>query len=260
MKPAIRHSREILKRHFTIRWLSRLWILAFMAVLSLVMAVLGAPVAAADGTSLQLTASTSTSVGYQTFANVSLAGVTDPTGIVTFRMFSINDPNCASPAVFTSQVQATGTSVTSDRFTTINAGTNHWEASYSGDPNNSAASLTSCSDTGASVDVARFYTNLAVSAGAPSDGTIQVSAAVYGYKPRGTVTFYLTPPGDSFCSGPPVFTSTVKVNGIATYTSAPYEYPIGGQYKWRATYSGDHNNLAFPITGCLDGNASVTVP
>jgi hypothetical protein len=191
---------------------------------------------------------------------VNLGGATNPTGIVTFRLFGVNNPDCSASAVFTSNVRATGTSVNSASFFPRHAGTFHWEVSYAGDATNGAAGPTSCSDPAAAVVVTRFYTNLAVSAGKPSGPTISASAALFGYNPKGTVTFLLTPPGDAFCSGTPVFTSTIAVNGNASYSSAPYTYPVGGDYKWRAVYSGDPNNSPAGVTSCLDANASVTVP
>ncbi|MDQ1417525.1 MAG: hypothetical protein QOF81_3138 [Acidimicrobiaceae bacterium] len=222
------------------------------------------PVSADGGSSataaqLTVTASGATSVGLQVFANVNFSGATNPTGSLTFRLFGPSDPSCVSAPVFTSTVAVAGTSVNSDRYSTTIAGTYRWEATYSGDAGNGAAGPTPCATSTAAVIVGKAMTNVAVTAAAPSAGTIRASAAVTGYSPTGTTTFYLTPPGDTFCSGTPVFTSTISVNGTGSYWSAPYTPTVGGQYKWRATYTGDFNNQLSPMSACLDSNAAVTV-
>jgi hypothetical protein len=139
------------------------------------------------------------------------------------------------------------------------AGTYRWQASYSGDANNAASGPTPCANPSAAVTVGKAYANVAVAAQAPVAGTIAASATVMGFGPTGTLTFYLSSPGDTFCNTT-TFTSTVAVNGVGTYSSAPYTFPVGGQYKWRAQYSGDTNNQFVPVSACLDPNAAVTVP
>lgn len=215
--------------------------------------------ASASAPQVTVTASGATSVGLQVFANVNFSGATNPTGTLTFRLFGPSDPSCVSSPVFTSTVPVAGTSVNSDHYSTTIAGTYRWEASYSGDAGNGPAGPTACASSTAAVIVGKAMTNIAVTAAAPSAGTIRASAAVTGYSPTGTTTFYLTPPGDTFCSGTPVFTSTISVNGTGSYWSAPYTPPVGGQYKWRATYSGDFNNQFSPMSACLDSNAAVSV-
>ena len=56
-----------------------------------------------------------------------------------------------------------------------------------------------------------------------------------------------------------MITSTVPVNGNGNYDSAAFTPRVSGTYKWRASYSGDANNLALGPTSCLDPNESVTV-
>ena len=223
---------------------------------------LGATPAAAANLSLaipqvMITASTSTLVGLQVFANVNLSGGANPTGTVTFRLFGPSDPNCTS-AIFASTVAA-GTSVNSDRFTTSQAGTYRWEASYSGDANNNPTPPTACTNPSAAVVVSPQNVGLSVTAQPPSGGTIRASASIGGFDPTGTITFYLAGPTDTFCSAASVFTTSVSVNGASTYTSSPFTPTASGIYKWRAVYSGDQNNMGGAITACLDPNAAVTV-
>jgi hypothetical protein len=209
---------------------------------------------------VEVTASGATIVGLQVFANVNLAGGSNPTGTLTFWLFGVNDAQCAQGPIFTSTVAVAGTSMNSDRFTTSAAGTYRWQVSYSGDANNAPVPPSACAAPGSAVVVQQAQTALGVYAAAPLGGSLWATGHIGGLNPTGTITFYLTPPGDMFCSTPPVFTSTVAVNGIGNYVSGRYQYPVGGQYKWRATYSGDANNMGGTITSCLDANAAVIVP
>ncbi len=236
--------------------------LALAASAALTASVIAAPAAGASPSAppqLSITASTATTVGFEIFANVHLNGASNPTGTMTFRLFGSNDTNCLSP-IFTSTVAVGGTSINSDHFSTTLADTYQWEVSYSGDANNSPSGPTACSDPRGTVSVSRYSSSLGVTATGASMGTIRAVAGLGGFNPTGTVTFLLTPPGDTFCSGTPVFTSTMAVNGNGAYTSAPYTPSASGSYKWRATYSGDLNNTPGQVTSCLDPSAAVTVP
>ncbi len=230
------------------------------ALLACSLGTMLAPAAGATGSGgaqLSVTASGATTVGLTVFANVNISG-TSPTGTIEFRLFGPRDPACSAP-IFTSNVPVDGTSINSARWTTNQAGTYRWTASYSGDGANAAAGPTSCSQASAAVMVQPANTFVGVTAAAPSAAMIHASATIGGYGPTGSVTFFLTPPGDTFCSGTPVFSSTVAVNGNASYASANFSPTATGTYKWRASYSGDANNFAASPTGCLDQNAAVTV-
>jgi hypothetical protein len=214
--------------------------------------------AAAASPQLSVTASTSTIVGLQVFANVNLSGGSHPSGNLTFRLFGPNDPSCVS-ALFTSTVPVSGPSINSARYTATAAGTYRWEASYSGDGSNSPSGPTACAQPSAAVVVSRAVTSLAVTAAAPAGPTVHATAALGGgYHPTGTVTFVLSPPGDTFCSKT-VFSSTVAVNGDGSYSSPTYRPAATGTYKWRASYSGDANSAGGTITACLTPGAAVTV-
>jgi hypothetical protein len=161
-------------------------------------------------------------------------------------------------AIFTSTVPA-GPSVNSNRYTTSTAGTYRWQATYNGDANNAVVGPTLCSDPSGAVVVSKSSPSLSVTAPAAAAGMIHASVNLYGYGPTGSLAVFLTPPNDTFCSGPPVFTATVPVNGSGTYSSASYTPTVSGTYKWRASYSGDANNHIVGVSGCLDSNAAVTV-
>ena len=102
------------------------------------------------------------------------------------------------------------------------------------------------------------------SAGVVLGGQLSDQATVSGlFNPvaGATVTFRLYPPGDTDCTGNPVFTDTqaVTLNGtVATAQSAAYTPTAAGVYHWIATYNGDANNL--PIAGlCNEASETRTV-
>ncbi|MEV6204334.1 hypothetical protein AB0M64_30815 [Streptomyces sp. NPDC051771] len=77
-----------------------------------------------------------------------------------------------------------------------------------------------------------------------------------GVSPTGTIAFRLY--DNDQCSGTPVFTSTVNVNGNGNYNSAQYFPTAVGTYYWIAQYSGDANNSG-STTACGDPNESSVV-
>jgi hypothetical protein len=81
--------------------------------------------------------------------------------------------------------------------------------------------------------------------------------------PTGTITFNLYGPsaeGPPACTGAPVATRTVPVNGFTTYTTpTPAPVPGPGTYTWVATYSGDANYTPVGPVGCGDPAETVTL-
>ena len=70
-----------------------------------------------------------------------LTGGSNPSGTITFRLFGVNDQTCSAAAIFTNTVpvnSGAGTYCTSAGYTTVEAGTYHWQTTYSGDANNSS--------------------------------------------------------------------------------------------------------------------------
>lgn len=220
------------------------------------------PGLAVNNPTLLITASGSTEVGLQIFANANLNGGANPGGTITFDLFAPADTACATP-IFSSSVPVNGNgSYNSASFTTAQAGTYRWQARYSGDANNSPVGPTACTDPGGAVVVTKANTVLTNTASGPVSvgGQIHDTATLSGgFSPTGTISFSLYGPADQFCSGTPLATSTATVNGNGPYQSAPFTATTPGVYKWRSSYSGDANNLAVTVTGCLDPNAASTV-
>jgi hypothetical protein len=205
------------------------------------------------------TASPSVPVGAQIFGNANLLATSNPSGTIVFRLYEPGDTTCATE-IFSSVVAVTGTSVNSARYTTTQAGTYRWTSTYSGDATYNAAGPTPCSGGSESVVVDKARTVLTTQADPPSGGTLRDTVTLGGgYNPTGTITFALSPPSDTFCAGPPVFTSVVGVNGNGTYHSETFRPTVSGTYRWRVTYNGDANNRGVSWTGCFDPTQAVTI-
>jgi hypothetical protein len=91
-------------------------------------------------------------------------------------------------------------------------------------------------------------------------GTVSATATLAGgTAPTGSITFDLFPPSDTNCTGTPVFTSTVPVNGNGTYQSGTFQPTQPGTYRWTSRYSGDANNDPAGRTPCANQAGHVFV-
>ena len=194
-------------------------------------------------------------VGSPISDTATLSGGFNPTGTITFHLFS--DAAC-STEVFTSTVSVNGNgNYNSGNFTPTTAGTYLWTASYSGDTNNKPVS-TSCGDANESSVVNPAQPGLTTNATTPVTVNSPISDTATlsgGFNPTGTITFHLF--SDAACSTE-VFTSTVTVNGNGNYNSGNFTPTTAGTYLWTASYSGDTNNK--PVsTSCGDANESSVV-
>src|SRR5262249_38138242 len=125
--------------------------------------------------------------------------------------------------------------------------TYQWDATYSGDANNTAVSDTNDPAEQVTVSAATPTLTTPQSAAAGTLGATQVTLTdsttlASGFNPTGTTTFTLLFNGGAT----PVDTETVAVNGNGTSTT-PSGFtlpsgPVTGTYQWDATYSGDGNN------------------
>ncbi|MDQ6776883.1 MAG: hypothetical protein M3071_11870 [Actinomycetota bacterium] len=193
-----------------------------------------------------------------------LSGGAAPTGTITFNLYGPSDATCSSTPVSTSTASVSGNgSYSSSQFTPTAAGTYRFVASYNGDANN-ATIATACADTGESVgfsQAAKATPAIATKATASVlvGETISDSAALSGgSSPTGTVTFTLFGPGNTTCTGTPIFTSTASVNGNGIYSSQAFATTAAGTYELVAVYGGDANNAAV-ASACGDANESVVV-
>ncbi len=187
-------------------------------------------------------------------------GFGTPGGTISFTLYS--DATCSSTAVvFTDSKPVSGNGDYTSASFTVNAGTYHWVASYSGDANNAAAGPTACSDAAEAVTIRQAQALLGT-VPTPTSGTVGVTlndgATLSGASPTGSIVFQLFDPDQSSCTGTPRFTQTVSVSGNATYnTTGGFVTDKAGTWRWTANYSGDVNNSA-AIGGCNDEPVTIT--
>ncbi len=176
-----------------------------------------------------------------------LEGGLDPTGTIAFTLVA---PGGGTVNTETVTVNGDGIYSTPTGFTPSGpngAGTYQWNATYSGDSNNS-----SVSDVNNPTERVTVSSAIPTLATIPNPDTVELGATpvtlndaaqlIYGYNPTGTITFTLVAPG-----GGTVDTETVTVNGNGIYTTPtgftlPTTGTATGTYQWTATYSGDSNN------------------
>ena len=191
-----------------------------------------------------------------------LSGGYYETGTLTFTLYlggtllnteteSVNgNGSYATPAGYT--LPTTGT-VT---------GTYQWDASFTGDTNNNAASETNASAEQVTVSPASPTITTTPSATAVTLGTSLVTlndTAVLsgGYYETGTITFTL------YLGSTLLNTETESVNGNGSYTTPTgYTLPttgtVTGTYQWDASFTGDTNNNAASETGASAEQVTVS--
>ena len=196
-----------------------------------------------------------------------LAGGANPTGTITFTLFHNGGTTPVDTETVT--VNGNGTYTTPTGFTLPTTGpvtgTYQWDASYSGDANNTPAS-----DTGSVAEQVTVHAASPTLGTIPNPTTVTLGATPVtltdtatlegGFNPTGTITFTLFHNG-----GPtPVDTETVTVTGNGTYTTPtgftlPTTGTATGTYQWDATYSSDANNNTASDTGSVAEQVTVNI-
>jgi hypothetical protein len=95
--------------------------------------------------------------------------------------------------------------------------------------------------------------------GAPGTALSDTATVSGGHDPTGTVTFQLFAPGDTSCTGTPVFVDTPEplTGGIAK--SVTFTATASGTYQWVAVYSGDGGNT-IAVSGCGSEPVTISAP
>ncbi len=186
-----------------------------------------------------------------------LEGGFNPTGTITFTLFHNGGTTPVDTETVTVNGNGTYTTPTGFALPTSGTvtGTYQWDATYSGDANNNAAS-----DTGSAAEQVTVNTASPTLGTIPDPTTVTLGANAVtltdtatlegGFNPTGTITFTLFHNGGTT----PVDTETVTVSGNGTYTT-PTGFPlpssgtVTGTYQWDASYSGDGNNNAASDNG-----------
>jgi hypothetical protein len=198
--------------------------------------------------------------------SATLGGGFNPTGTLTFTLFYNGGTTPVDTETVT--VNGNGTYTTPTGFTlpgtgTI-TGTYQWDASYSGDNNNIAASDNNAANEQVTVNPANtgLITTpnpITVTLGTTTPPVLKdVALVLAGFNPTGTLTFTLFFNGGTT----PLDTETVTINGNGTYTTPtgfalPGSGAVAGTYQWDTSYTGDGNNR--PVTDNNSSNEQVTV-
>ncbi len=194
-----------------------------------------------------------------------LAGGANPTGTITFKLFSDSSGNCGTQVGSSGTTSVSGNGVyTSPSVHISTVGIYHWVASYSGDGTNNAVSG-ACGDSNENLTAHQAGPAISTNA-APLSLPLQAggigltdTATLSGAaNPTGTITFKLFADASGACGTQIGSAVTAAVNGNGNYTSPSINVGSAGLYHWVASYSGDTNNST--ISGaCSDANENVTV-
>lgn len=181
----------------------------------------------------------SVSIGTAVHDSATLSGASATAGgTVTYTVYSDNTCTTSFAAAGTKTVTNGGVP-DSDPVTFTNAGTYYWQAAYSGDGNDNAATSACTSET---LVVQPNTTSTTTAQNLLPNDTATLSGATAGA--GGSITFNLYSPSDATCANTPAYSQTVTVSGNGSYatTNTSYLVTTEGTWRWQVSYSGDANN------------------
>ena len=207
----------------------------------------------------------SATVGSSIADKATVSGGYNPTGTVTFNLYS--NSSGTGTVLFTDTATLSGGTATSKDYIAAATGTDYWVATYNGDSNNNVVSSGTASEP---VTITANLVSPTIVTTASPNGTIYVgttaptlkdSATVTGgNNPTGTVTFYLFAPGvipaGNFSNA--LYHETDPLNLVSgqyvASTATGYNKETAtGTYQWEATSSGDVNNKPASDTSLAPG-------
>ena len=208
---------------------------------------------------LAATATSTVIVGNTITDQATVSGGFSPDGNLVFRAYGPNDETCAGAPAHQETVPVNGNGLyAADGFAPTGPGVYQWTVEYSGDGDNSTASL-GCNASNQASAVGTVTVGLTGSAGGGTVGTpvTAIATIVGGAAPGGQLVFKAFPPGDTGCSGSAAFTSSVNVKGNGSYRSAEFTPARVGNFRWTVAYSGDANHQPASLS-CGKASSGVT--
>ena len=188
------------------------------------------------------------STAHDTATVTGIGGIT-PTGTLTYSFFE--NGLCTAPATSTDLVTLSGGLVPDSSTTAaLNAGSYSYEASYSGDPNYSGPTASSCETFTVGPATPTVLTSV-VQSGSETGGTAHDTATVTGIggiTPTGTLTYSFFENG--LCTAPATSTDLVTLSGGLVPDSSTTAALNAGSYSYEASYSGDPNYSGPTASSC----------
>ncbi len=190
--------------------------------------------------------------------SATLSGAYAATGTITFTLHD----SATVVDTETATVSGAGSYTTPTGFSATAAGTYQWDASYTGDPDNNAA--TDNNAPGEQVTLNAADTSLStrpnpttVTLGATPKTLSDTAVLSGGASPTGTITFTL------HYGAAVLDTESVGVTGNGSY-STPTGYTLPptaiGTFGWDSSYTGDANNSAATDNGAPGEQVVVSTP
>jgi hypothetical protein len=179
-------------------------------------------------------------VGGTVHDSATLTGATaNAGGTVTYKVYTNATCDSSDPIDAGAKTVTNGVVPDSDPVTFNTAGDYYWQAVYSGDANNTAATSL-CTSEHLVVSKQNTAMTTAQNLIPNDDANLSGATSTAG----GTITFELFTPNAATCSGTPAYTQTVNVSGPGTYstTNTTFIASTEGTWRWKVSYSGDANN------------------
>ena len=193
-------------------------------------------------------------IGAAVHDTATLSGVTATAGgTVTYQFFTGSSCSGTGTTVGTPVTVTNGIVPGSAPQIFNNAGSFSWNAVYSGDSNNSAAT-SACEPLAVTKAGPTITTNLSASVITIGGSATDSATLTHSFQAGGTVAYNLF--NSATCTGTPTLVSTVTVTGGAVPTSGSQTFPIAGTFGWNAVYSGDANNS--PATSACEPFTVIT--
>ncbi|HUQ77911.1 MAG TPA: hypothetical protein VM427_03420 [Patescibacteria group bacterium] len=196
-------------------------------------------------------ASATVIVGGSLTDTATVSGGHNLTGSVTFRLYGPDDATCTTVIFTSANRPLTGSTATSAAYTTTQAGTYRWIATYNGDANNNSVAG-ACNDPNESAVVTKANPTIAtVLVGGGEAGasiTVPLGTAVHDTSTLtgatanagGTVHYQVF--SDTSCETKVADAGSIAVVDHVPGNSTDVTFNHAGTFYWQADYSGDSNN------------------